>query len=115
MTEQTETPRPKPCELREQAMQHLAKSNYATSHHPQNDDGVFTVYIRKGQDAGGELRSMLGYFGYAPVYPKPHDGDPFVMEVVCEPANWHNWDEPNYEFIEDNFDHITLPEGNHEG
>lgn len=97
----TDDDRPDPVDLREEAMMHLAKNNYAVSYHPRAGRGEFTVHVRPGQKAGGQLHAILNYFGYAPVYPSETDCDEFVFKVKCQPANWQNWDEPSYQFIDE--------------
>ena len=99
-TNDTGENRPEPKELRKEVMQELARKNYAASYHPNAGRGEFTVYVRPSQKAGGELTAILKYFGYAPVYPEEAESDDFVFKVRCEPANWHGWDEPSYDFIE---------------
>ena len=91
---------PEPEDLRKDVMAELARKNYAASHHPKDNGGKFTVWVRSGQTAGGELMAILGWYGYAPAYPKESDSEDFVFKVGCEPANWHNWDEPSYDFID---------------
>jgi len=89
-----------PIDLRENLMVELAKRNYAVHYHPNDEDGGrIHVYVHELQTAGGELLAILSRHGYAPVAPIPYDSDDFAMKVTCEPANWQNWDEPSYDFI----------------
>lgn len=72
-----------------EAMAELTKKGYATTRQMNGDGAEFTVYVQRSNTAGGELAAILRRHGYAPVYPKPYDGDEFVFSVRCEPACWH--------------------------
>lgn len=107
---ETDEDKPDPVELREKVMQELARKNYAASYHPNAGSGVFTVYVRPGQRAGGELAAILKRFGYAPLYPTEAYSDDFEFKVKCEPANWHELGEPSYDFIEKHLPYDLLRE-----
>jgi hypothetical protein len=81
-------------------MEELEGKNYAVRSHQNSPDGEFTVFVREGQVAGAELKTILARYGYAPVFPSPYNGHDFLFKVDCEPANWQNWTEPSYDFID---------------